>query len=656
MELEREGPTYTVDTLRTLNNRAEAPDQELFFLIGGDSLAEFVTWREPGQIVELATIVAVNRGGEPMPDVAAVGKQLGESVADRIQIVEIPGIDISSTDLRERVRTGRTIRYMTPRAVELFIEQQTLYREAQIIRTNEGGPMCRRRKGLCLLSGFAVLIASASVGTADVIKLKNGGVIRGKIDRGVTITTADPLVITTLSGTVVAVKRANIDSAVRRSMTVEEYQTRVRRSPNTIQGHLELAEWCRGKGMIDERELHMRKVLKLDPEHLDARRALGYSKRGGKWSTAEERKRARGLVRYKGRFITPEELAIRKKAEEQSDRERDWAIKVKTWRAWMSHRIAEKRVEGTQKLKGITDPDAVTGLARYLSKDQNPQVRSMYIDILGNIPGSQSATALVKQMLNDISDDLRYKALNAIRDEQFAAAMAMFIEALKSPSNMIVNRAALGLRRVGNENAIVPLVNALVTTHKYKVRVPDRSGMIGFNTNGSFSGGQPILPPHIEAMLRTGQLPFGVEINLPKNANKPVRTKVSAVIGGNGPNGKSAVKRKNEVNAKNGARVRKSVNVANVNVVNVNEANVNEANANEANANGVNANGVNVANVNEETVNDVNVKNVAKNGVKAIGLKTANAGGKLNVVNEAPAEIDRVKSNGAALVEKSGNC
>ena len=389
--------------------------------------------------------------------------------------------------------------------------------------------MCRRREGFRLFAGVVVLAASVAVLPADIIKLKSGGEVRGKIDRAVSIKKADPLVITTMSGTVVAVARKDIQFAARRSMTVEEYETRSRRAPNTVGAQVELAEWCRRKGMIEERQRHLRKVIELDGEHREARRALGYTKRNGKWSTAAERKLARGLVRYKGRFITPEELAILKKSAADSEREREWAKKIKTWRAWLSHRVADRRVEGTRKLKEIRDPDAVTGLARYLSKDPNRQIRSMYIRILAQIPGSRSTAALVKQALNDVSDELRYESMNALNEEQYKTAMAMFIQSLGDPNNVIVNRAALGLRRVGTEQAVTPLINALVTAHRYRVRVPDRSGQVGFNSNGSFAGGQSVLPPQIEAMLRAGQLPYGVTINVPTGPKPLVRTRVITI-------------------------------------------------------------------------------------------------------------------------------
>lgn len=124
-ELRREGASYTVDTLTELT--AELPEDEFCFLIGGDSLHDLPTWREPERISELATIVAVNRGDEPLPADDELESQLGSTIAKRLQLVTMPAIELSSTDLRHRVRAGKSIRYMTPRSVEVYIRQQGLY-------------------------------------------------------------------------------------------------------------------------------------------------------------------------------------------------------------------------------------------------------------------------------------------------------------------------------------------------------------------------------------------------------------------------------------------------------------------------------------------------------------------------------------------------
>jgi nicotinate-nucleotide adenylyltransferase len=125
VELERSGPSYTVETLRQL--RIEQPDCELFFLMGADSLADLPLWREPLAILELATIVAVNRGHRAPPDWASLENRLGPIVRDRVQMIDMPAIELSATELRERVRTGHSLRFRVPRAVEEYIRQHGLY-------------------------------------------------------------------------------------------------------------------------------------------------------------------------------------------------------------------------------------------------------------------------------------------------------------------------------------------------------------------------------------------------------------------------------------------------------------------------------------------------------------------------------------------------
>ena len=125
-ELERTDPCYTVETLAALS--AEDPSREPYFILGADSLADFPTWREPRRILELAQLAVANRGGAALPDLGPLRPVLGAALESRLQFVTIPGIDISSSDIRRRVYDGKSIRYMTPRAVECYIEAHGLYK------------------------------------------------------------------------------------------------------------------------------------------------------------------------------------------------------------------------------------------------------------------------------------------------------------------------------------------------------------------------------------------------------------------------------------------------------------------------------------------------------------------------------------------------
>ncbi|HEX9166166.1 MAG TPA: nicotinate-nucleotide adenylyltransferase [Gemmatimonadales bacterium] len=112
-EVDRAGPSYTVDTLRALRERS--PGTEWFLCVGADAAADLPAWHEAARIPELATVVVFRRpGAEPPPG--------------SYRYAEVPQIDISATDVRSRVGSGRSIRYLVPEAVADYIATHRLYR------------------------------------------------------------------------------------------------------------------------------------------------------------------------------------------------------------------------------------------------------------------------------------------------------------------------------------------------------------------------------------------------------------------------------------------------------------------------------------------------------------------------------------------------
>ncbi len=126
-EATRQEVNYTYATLQWL--AAERPDDELFFLMGGDSLVDLPTWRQPQQICELAIPVVVARTGSPKPDWSHVAELVTPERLAQIRhyTVEMPIIGLSSTLIRNRIAQRQSIRYQTTRAVEKYIQSQGLY-------------------------------------------------------------------------------------------------------------------------------------------------------------------------------------------------------------------------------------------------------------------------------------------------------------------------------------------------------------------------------------------------------------------------------------------------------------------------------------------------------------------------------------------------
>jgi nicotinate-nucleotide adenylyltransferase len=123
IDLDRPGPHYTVDMLALLGQ--EYPAAELFFLMGGDSLAHFLTWHDPVGIVQQAWLAVMQRPGHA-PDVEAL-ERVVPGIARRLAWLDVPRLDIASSDLRLRVQEGLPLRYLVPPPVEAYIREQRLY-------------------------------------------------------------------------------------------------------------------------------------------------------------------------------------------------------------------------------------------------------------------------------------------------------------------------------------------------------------------------------------------------------------------------------------------------------------------------------------------------------------------------------------------------
>ncbi|MHB1354929.1 MAG: nicotinate-nucleotide adenylyltransferase [Anaerolineae bacterium] len=124
LEIEREGPSYTVDTLQQLR-ALYGPQPELYLLMGTDSLAMIASWHHVTELVQLARIVAYTRPGASF-DLDGLNRKV-PGLAAAVNLLDAVKLDISATDIRRRVRTGRTIRYMVPPSVEAYIHQHGLY-------------------------------------------------------------------------------------------------------------------------------------------------------------------------------------------------------------------------------------------------------------------------------------------------------------------------------------------------------------------------------------------------------------------------------------------------------------------------------------------------------------------------------------------------
>ncbi|MFH1639501.1 MAG: nicotinate-nucleotide adenylyltransferase [Chloroflexota bacterium] len=127
MEIDRPGPSYTVETIADLKNGLHA-DDEIFFIMGWDILAELPRWREPLRLIQMCRLVAVPRMGYPIPDTHSMDEAI-PGLSRRVMVLGKPVINISATVIRERVARGLSIRHLVPEAVDKYIKEHGLYQE-----------------------------------------------------------------------------------------------------------------------------------------------------------------------------------------------------------------------------------------------------------------------------------------------------------------------------------------------------------------------------------------------------------------------------------------------------------------------------------------------------------------------------------------------
>ena len=125
MEVERAGPSYTIDTITELKTQLE-PGDELFFILGWDSLAQLPQWRQPRQLVKLCRLVAVPRPGCSLPDLDSLSAVI-PGLSRRVILLAYPEVDISAFAIRKQVAQGLSVRHLVPEPVAEYIRKHQLY-------------------------------------------------------------------------------------------------------------------------------------------------------------------------------------------------------------------------------------------------------------------------------------------------------------------------------------------------------------------------------------------------------------------------------------------------------------------------------------------------------------------------------------------------
>jgi hypothetical protein len=292
-------------------------------------------------------------------------------------------------------------------------------------------------------------------------------------------------IIELADGSRMTLEAAQVESVQKAKPELLEYEKIRPDYADTVEGQWSLAEWCREKKLPDKREVHLKRIIELEPDHADARRVLGYTKIDGKWARRDDVMKERGYVLYKGNWVLPqvvEQQAEKAKADAAAV---EWARQIGQWKKMLGTKNEDKAKENFQT---ITDAAAVKPLVIALRNEKSPEIRILFIEGLRNIETPEAERAMTIAAIDDGAEEVRMTCLDFLKTKKRPESVAYFVGKLKAKDNDTVNLAGVALREMKDPSSIPPLIDALQTTHKFKVQQGGGEGSLS-PTFGNGPGG-----------------------------------------------------------------------------------------------------------------------------------------------------------------------
>lgn len=341
---------------------------------------------------------------------------------------------------------------------------------------------------------FAAITVAASLAAwplrpaaADEFLLTSGGRVDGEY------LNPDQLPRTTYemrlaSGSKVTFARDQVQEVVRRSPAELEYETLRHQQPDTAEGHMKLAAWCKDNKLTELNKEHLRRVIEIEPNHKDARPALGYSRINGQWRTQAEHLASLGKVQHKGQWRYPQEILIIETKEKADLAKQTWFRNLKALHDKIGGNAGQAAMDS---IATISDPAAIPALKAAYDKERNNQndaLRELYVKAFGKIDNYAADAVLCEIALEDNSGEIRTTALEILAASKRKNCVDFFIRGLTDADNAIVNRAGVALSYFKDPRSVAPLIDALVTTHTTTL-VSGNAGQIGAGFGGQVGGG-----------------------------------------------------------------------------------------------------------------------------------------------------------------------
>ena len=319
----------------------------------------------------------------------------------------------------------------------------------------------------------------------EVLVLETGGRVVGKL-LNPKESPREKYVVEVLGGSRITLEKAQVKQVVRPTAAEVDYEKVRHQYPDTVEGQMELASWCRDHHLETLRRQHLERVLEIDPGFNEAHRLLKHVRVGGVWKTPRQFWEDQGYVLYQGRWMTPQEVELRDSSRKIELAALEWRRRLKHWRIWLD---TGREEEALEQIDHIDDPLAVPALGDLLGKEGVESYRKRYIETLARIASPAAWHVLLRSSLYDESEEVRLTSLDYIIDRPSSDVVEFYVKRLRDENNTTVNRAALALGRLKDRKAVQPLIDALVTSHK-RVVAPANPG--GFAAGFGSVGGGPV--------------------------------------------------------------------------------------------------------------------------------------------------------------------
>ena len=350
---------------------------------------------------------------------------------------------------------------------------------------------------VCAGAVAGIAVGASAELRADEFKLKDGRTLVGQL---VSAPKGDAKQWTVQLSTGTFVRFDNdqllFNGHVKPDERLEKYRQSLQNVEPTAESHAGLAGWCNSNGLKEQAEAHYRRALDFDPNFRTARYALNYREdASGRWVERDQlMTEGKGKIKVGGRFIYPEVYAIEKQKDELDKKTGAWNQTITRLQREIVAGKSQSQ-KALEELLQINDPFAVPALGARLIDAKTPtKMQLLYVQLLSQFKIPEAVGPLVQAALVDDDPQVRDACLDALTRFGRDYAVASYISVLRTfaksqgtPASVDqINRAAMGLNALKAENAVLPLIETLVTEYKITRKQQDN-----YNPNSFSMGGKP---------------------------------------------------------------------------------------------------------------------------------------------------------------------